>query len=281
MKKIKTLFKYIPYLVIAVLVGVTVSYAAGAPISKLTPPGAPVKTMATLANLYELVDTGANTISPASGTALVTPAYGESMYTIGDIYSLLTDKIAAIPADQILTGTTIFGVDGTASAGGGLSATGQTSCWDAVGSSVPCTGTGQDGDTLKGTALSYTDNGNGTVTDNVTGLMWVKDPSAIGTPFDAGMTWQNALTNCNALSYGGHDDWRLPNIKELESLVNFENISPAINTTVFPNTQSGYYWSSTSYQPDGKHSGAWYVDFYNGYMNSDAKTYTNYVRCAR
>jgi hypothetical protein len=95
------------------------------------------------------------------------------------------------------------------------------------------------------------------------------------------MTWANALTSCNELNYGGHDDWRLPNIKELQSLVDFANIGPAIDTEAFPNTQSDYYWSSTSYQGGGLHDGAWVVDFDNGYMGDVGKTNTLYVRCVR
>ena len=53
-------------------------------------------------------------------------------------------------------------------------ATGQMTCWDTNGNVIPCAGTGQDGDLRKGAPLSYTDNGNGTVTDNNTGLVWEK-----------------------------------------------------------------------------------------------------------
>src|SRR5207249_5145188 len=53
-------------------------------------------------------------------------------------------------------------------------ATGQTTCWDSSGNVIPCAGTGQDGDLQKGAPLSYTDNGDGTITDNNTGLMWEK-----------------------------------------------------------------------------------------------------------
>src|SRR5213076_3053147 len=53
-------------------------------------------------------------------------------------------------------------------------ATGQTTCWDSSGNVIPCAGTGQDGDIQAGAPLSYTDNGDGTITDDNTGLMWEK-----------------------------------------------------------------------------------------------------------
>lgn len=73
-------------------------------------------------------------------------------------------------------------------------ATGQTTCWNSTGTVIPCAGTGQDGDVLAGAVLSYTDNGDGTITDHNTGLMWEKK-SADGTIHDRGThyTWDDAL----------------------------------------------------------------------------------------
>jgi hypothetical protein len=70
--------------------------------------------------------------------------------------------------------------------------TGQTGCWDASGNPVSCTGTGQDGEKLKGVALlspRFTDNSNGTVTDNLTGLIWLKNANCFNT-----RTWIQALS---------------------------------------------------------------------------------------
>src|SRR5215510_10778276 len=64
---------------------------------------------------------------------------------------------------------------------GGFPATGQTTCWDSSGTLIPCAGTGQDGDTRAGAPLAYTDNGDGTITDDDTGLMWEKQGNADGT----------------------------------------------------------------------------------------------------
>ena len=85
---------------------------------------------------------------------------------------------------------------------------------------------------------SFTDNGDGTITDNVTGLMWQKA--------DAGeMTWENAVNNASAQSTGGYSDWRLPNPHELMSLFNYETGNPAMNATYFPpaSPSAEYWWS--------------------------------------
>ena len=109
------------------------------------------------------------------------------------------------------------------------------------------------------TGARYKDNGDGTITDNATGLMWVKDPSqcdlvtpyltnawasALNTP--KSRAWADAISKCEALVYAGHNDWRLPNIKELSSIVDYSKVSPSIDTTMFVNTMADWYWSSTT-----------------------------------
>ena len=75
---------------------------------------------------------------------------------------------------------------------------------------------GDDGDFEAGwPGGRFRDNGDGTVTDFATGLMWVQDVGADpGAPFNAAVNWDNAIDNCLALNYAGYDDWRLPNAKE-------------------------------------------------------------------
>jgi hypothetical protein len=124
-----------------------------------------------------------------------------------------------------------------------------------------------------GALAGYIDNGNGTVTDTSTGLMWQKE-----TPDDA-KTWEQALSYCENLTLGGHTDWRLPTIKELRSLVDYTRYNPAINTTYFPDTVASDYWSSTTYA-DGPDY-AWIVYFYGGYDVSYGKSYDGYVRAVR
>jgi len=104
-----------------------------------------------------------------------------------------------------------------------------------------------DGYYEKGTDFHYTANGTDTVTDHVTGLMWAADGNGPGCFNGQSATWQEAVDYCNSLVFAGHEDWRLPNIRELYSLVNYSSsISPKINSTVFPNTKSNKYISSTT-----------------------------------
>jgi len=120
---------------------------------------------------------------------------------------------------------------------------------------------------------SYTDNGNGTITDNVTGLIWQKEDD------NTQRTWSDAGTYCDNLTLGGQSDWRLPSKKELISIVNYGTYSPSINTTYFPNTNSSVYWSSTTIAYNS--SGAWIVLFNDGYVVIDYKSSSYYVRCVR
>ncbi|MGQ9500071.1 MAG: hypothetical protein ACUVQ6_06945, partial [Dissulfurimicrobium sp.] len=81
-----------------------------------------------------------------------------------------------------------------------LPQTGQTTCYDANGTEIPCANTGQDGDLQKGAAWPaqrFTDNNDGTVTDNLTGLVWLKDANCFGQK-----TWANALNEANTLASG-------------------------------------------------------------------------------
>lgn len=121
-------------------------------------------------------------------------------------------------------------------------------------------------------AGNFSDNGDGTVTDNDTGLMWQQEDD------DTLRIWQQALDYCNGLLYAGYADWRLPDVKELESLTDDTIYNPAINTTVFPNTTSKY-WSSTTSTNDTFR--AWSVGFSIGSVYNDDKTYGNYVKCVR
>lgn len=111
-------------------------------------------------------------------------------------------------------------------------------------------------DTIPSTAPTtrYLVNSKGTVLDKKTGLMWkqcsegLSGAQCLGAPI--AFTWQGALLRAqavNASGFAGYKDWRLPNIKELNSITEYQCESPAVNTSVFPNTQydSSYYWSST------------------------------------
>lgn len=122
------------------------------------------------------------------------------------------------------------------------------------------------------TAAGFVDNDNGSVTDTETGLMWQQSTASA-------RTWENAISYCESLSLAGYSDWRLPDRNELQSLVDYTRYHPAIDETFFPDTESSYYWSSTTYAPNTDY--AWGVNFYNGYVGSDDKSNTGYVRAVR
>mgnify|MGYP003339671132 CR=1 FL=1 len=114
-------------------------------------------------------------------------------------------------------------------------ATGQKSCWDSAGVSVACGSAGaagQDGRVQAGAAMSFQDNGDGTITDLNTGLVWEKLDDAGGIhDVTTTYTWPNAfavkLAALNAGSgFAGHTDWRLPNRTELMTIVSFREVDP-------------------------------------------------------
>ena len=151
--------------------------------------------------------------------------------------------------------------------------TGQTTCYDYTGTIINCAGTGQDGNMLAGVPWPnprFVDNGDGTVTDKLTGLEWSKDANPAGTF----MTWQDALDYVKTLNTGSHNDWRLPNVNELESLINAEASDQGLPTGhPFTNVQSNYYCTSTSsfqryYDPVAL---AWIVGIFAGSLDSSYK----------
>jgi len=119
---------------------------------------------------------------------------------------------------------------------------------------------------------SFSKNGN-IVTDSITGLHWQDD--AVG----SAMIWTRAIDYCENLTLDTYSDWRLPNLKELTSIMNDTKVSPSIDTSVFQYTVSDIYWSSTTYS--GNSSYAWLVRFVDGYQSYYDKTYKSYVRCVR
>ncbi|MCP4714949.1 MAG: DUF1566 domain-containing protein [Deltaproteobacteria bacterium] len=157
--------------------------------------------------------------------------------------------------------------------------------------------TGDDGEHQKGIAgpsPRFTVNSdNCTVTDNLTGLIWLQDANYIQTTYpeydadatagDGRVTWQHALDFVEKLNDGtytacggGYTDWRLPNIKELQSLTDFGNHTPALPSGhLFMNVQSYNYWSGTSCALNI--DGVWSVSMVNGGVNCYYKSYFYYV----
>ena len=149
-------------------------------------------------------------------------------------------------------------------------------------------GTGDDGAWQKGVAWPtprFTDNNNGTVTDNLTRLIWMKDAGVLGTKNLAA-----ALTTANGLAHGSGGltdgsqagDWRLPNVQELQSLIDYGRSAPALPaghqfTGV---TWQNRYWSSTS-ENGSLPNLAWWVGFDLGFAGTDAKSSNYLLWCVR
>ena len=177
-----------------------------------------------------------------------------------------------------------------------LPATGQTICYDnGDGTPIACAGTGQDGELQGGAPAYFTDNGDGTITDSLTGLMWEKmsDDGSIHDK-DTQYTFANALgkaVSLNGASFAGHTDWRVPNIRELESLADLGRFNPAINpvfhTGCTPGctvltcscTRSNVFHSSTAYRDSA--SASWRMNSTDGDVYAGAKADLYHVRAVR
>ena len=164
--------------------------------------------------------------------------------------------------------------------------TSQETCYNESGAVIGCTNTGQDGDIQAGVEWPdprLEDNDDGTVTDNLTGFLWLKDASCFVT-----RTWASALSQCNTLNNGEcgltdgsvEGDWRLPNRFELESVLDMGESLPALPSGhPFSDVVSGWYWSSTTY--DGVKSFGWSINMAGCQCNRETKTKENYVWCVR
>ena len=175
--------------------------------------------------------------------------------------------------------------------------TGQTTCWDPDDTTtgdgidtIACAGTGEDGDLLAGEPFPVprftVNNPDGTVTDNLTGLIWLRNANCEGAK-----DWAQALSFANNLAVpfcGLSDgsvagDWRLPNVRELHSLIHFGFSNPALSNAAgtaqqsdgdaFETVQNSKYWSSTSFESFPVN--AWFVDFIDGFATGDTKTNSN------
>ncbi|MCX5896520.1 MAG: DUF1566 domain-containing protein, partial [Proteobacteria bacterium] len=138
---------------------------------------------------------------------------------------------------------------------------------------------GDDGDLETGVAwpdTRFTDKIDGTVKDNLTGLVWTKNANLP----NGTLTWQGALDYVAGMNAGtnpnfGYTDWRLPNVNELKSLIDNSKYAPSLpQGHPFTNVQSNGYWSSTTYAFHTDY--AWIVYMSYGYVNVDYKSYFSY-----
>jgi hypothetical protein len=118
--------------------------------------------------------------------------------------------------------------------------------------------------------------GNGNIRHGSTGLTWQRE--------DGGLTrtWEAALNHCEGLSSGGYNDWRLPNISELHTIVDYSLVPPTIDQTYFPlsdPSSNSYFWSSTT--DVNSPAGGWTVVFSSGAIWALAKSSSAFTRCVR
>jgi len=156
----------------------------------------------------------------------------------------------------------------------------------------------------------YRDNGNGTITDTRTNLTWM--PCSLGQQWTGSncagvamvMNWNDALEAAMSYSYAGHNDWRVPTVDELDTLVQcpagrkpsarpdgryisdtngqchgHERENPKININAFPNTPARWFWSSSPYARTSR--GAWHVSFSDGDVGILSKSGSGRVRLVR
>ncbi|WP_445428003.1 Lcl C-terminal domain-containing protein [Alishewanella sp. HL-SH05] len=133
--------------------------------------------------------------------------------------------------------------------------------------------------------IDFTVHSDGTVTHKSTGLMWMR--CSLGQSWDGStctgsastLTWANGLAAAKSHEFAGYSDWRLPNHKELYSIVEGRCFLPAINTDIFPNTPANLFWSSSPNNGAAflKH----YVDFINGNAEGAVGSNNLYVRLVR
>ena len=149
-----------------------------------------------------------------------------------------------------------------------LPKTGQIKCYNDAGTEITCTGTGQDGASQAGVAIPsprFVNNNNGTITDTLTNLTWLRNANCWGA-----MTWLAALTKANALASSQctltdgstAGTWRMPNRKELASLVSYavaDNATALINAGFLNVQTSTAYWSSST--ESNNTAFAWAVNF--------------------
>lgn len=207
---------------------------------------------------------------------------------VGSIFSVDKPKVPIINGHYMVEYVwPVRSTNGNYAAPAEVPKTGQKLCYGELGGVIDCANTGQDGDTRTGIAWPNPRFTVGTgaesdcVTDNLTGLMWVKNPGP-------DVPWQEALNFAAVLDRCGYSDWRLPNVNELESLIHAEYTREAscggtcatnaawLNTQGFSNNvQAAFYWTSTTFA--GTTADAWVVDMNDGGIFRNGKPNACYV----
>ena len=272
-----------------------------------------MKSMLVTVSVFVLI--GGNAWAAGSGTTnapAATNDAGSAMWTLNDIYNVLNTRTT-----NVAKRTTVFTEPTTGPTNNAVTlndimllvtnrapvAKTSSMAWTNtanLGSYVPVAGEdfyatgGSNG--VAWPVTRFTDNGNGTTTDNLTDLIWLKNANVAGT----NANWSTALNYVVELNTSGtmngrsaadtsnggshQTDWRLPTIRELTSLIDYGNKNTAIppqTPSVFSSTQSGSYWSSTTYAATAGGVNAWSISLANGTTAAVVKTTSNTVWAVR
>ena len=271
------ILKTLPYLLIAILVGITSVYAGS-----LTPPGAPAKTMKSLSDLYELIDTGANTPS----TDFATPTtVSSTMHSLGDTYDLLKSQLDILTTDKIAKDEEVFGRTGTLYGDTDPSKVLDTATYPGtatVGTPAP-TFASADQTTYSCEALAIDPAQPAVTLETICGYhtgdgcSWSGSACTGGTKTPPGgyMTWYAATASCSETTDEGSTDWRLPNAKEL-----FSHYQDNNNAGLPPDGfVDDYYWSETTRSSNS--DSAYFFSMFNGNMSNGDKSFPSIlVHCA-
>ncbi len=282
-------------------------------------PSDPASALFSQEDLYLRLTTGAAGSKRTGGFTEPTTGPDNTGHTMDEIMNAApsADSINGATPEDVATGKTFWGLSegnwGLQSGTGSISSenpypapvpvTGQTTCFEktitADGTfylAIDCAGTGQDGELQSGVSLPeprFAINGDGTVTDNLTGLIWLQNANCSLVK----RTWDQALAEAATLQHGScgltdgsiAGDWRMPNLFELESLRNMNYSEPVLSNTAgtghwvendpFYNVVNAQYWSSTTV-PNTTGSAACVV-FSNGNENSTGKSSTSFAWAVR
>ncbi len=277
--------------IMAILMITPVSVSAGN-LDSPAPPADAASAMHTLDDLHNRLTTGAEPAKRSGGFSEPIAGPGNTGHTLDEIMGAAPapDNINGVTPAEVPTGKTFWGLrtdgswgpqTGTNMSGGGgscddcgsvvlapVSRTGQTTCYDNNFNIINCAGTGQDGELQKGVAWPnprFTTNGDGTVTDNLTGLVWLRNASC----YTVGR-WDRAVSLAKNLAAGScgltdgsqAGDWRMPNINELTSLIDYQYYISLPNTSgtgpwtdgdpfILVGAANNFrYWSSTTRMGD-------------------------------
>lgn len=247
-------------------------------------PGSAASKMPAISDIYTYLTTGTPVPTPSTSFTEPSAGPGSTGHTLTEVYAAVATPfpqcdaaVADVKSGKkffctqagswgVRTGTLVQQQYCT------LLKTGQTSVYKTYDD-----GTWQSS---KGKAFSYSwDSGTDTVKDNVTGLIWASKGTGAGCKSGSALSWSSAIDWAHGLTFGGYSDWRLPNRRELESLICLTQSggSPYINKTYFT-IPGEYMWCSTTADTS---SYAWIISFGNTYVSPGDKGTGFYVRAVR